>query len=235
MIKYLIVFLLIYQPDLLQAVGNSRSDNVQVLNHFDNTEGTFATDSAQKKSTGMIMNNGATFINGKFGRAASFDGANDYAIVPTDNNIFDFPNPSSLAFWIRRHENVAQGQDDIMGIGTAANEWLLYVVSGQNDLAFYNDPNNTVIGAPLFVNFWHSIVMTYDGTYFKIYKDSFLVKTITTLTTASTANRFRMGANASGTNPTTIDIDDLTIWDRALTVPEVRRFHAQGFPVHISD
>ena len=62
--------------------------------------------------------NGVTFSDGKFGKAASFDGVNDYIEVPDDDNL-DFGNESfSIEFWMKL--------PDIPLSGDANNEaWVM--------------------------------------------------------------------------------------------------------------
>ncbi|MEM5812070.1 MAG: DUF2341 domain-containing protein, partial [Candidatus Aenigmatarchaeota archaeon] len=65
--------------------------------HFNEGSGTIALDSSGNNNNGNLVN-GPTWVNGKFGKALSFDGVNDY--VSTTNQ-FSNPQTFSLVIWFK--------------------------------------------------------------------------------------------------------------------------------------
>jgi hypothetical protein len=81
------------------------------------------------------------------------------------------------------------------------------------------------------LNQWHHAVVNYNGTNRTIYFDGALLKTDTPGTPNSTASNFAIGRTApmfseffNGT------LDDLSIWNRALTVDEISYLYNSGIP-----
>jgi len=75
------------------------SGEVLVL-HFDEGSGTVARDASGNGNDGTIY--GATWVNGKYGKALSFDGVEDYVDCGNDVSLnFERTDPFSIEAWVK--------------------------------------------------------------------------------------------------------------------------------------
>jgi len=217
---------------------NSTADNVQIAIHFD--EGTASTAynfGAKKQTLGFNFFNGATFTRGKFGNGLSFDGVNDYVEVVTKESLLDLPNNgATLGFWIKPYEDTRGNQIDICGTGAQAAEYILYKAPGGSGVRLFNNGSgDQATGIQLDFNKWQSIVMLNRATRIEIYKNGELQFISNSgFDGGAAADKFRFGA-ATPTNTFIVDYDELVVWDKLLTLAEIKGFHNAGFPVTISD
>ena len=231
--KFIILFIASLSFYRLGFAGqvNSRLDGIRAVFHFNEFTGQDAVDSRADVSTGATLMLGAAFSRGVFGNGVSCDGVNDHVRVVRDSNIYDFPTPSSIEFWVKIRGPESQ-QADIMGTGTADNEWLLYMTAGDPaDVALYNNngtPANVSVPFDFVRNEWAYIVLTYNGTTLSIYKDGDIGVNIASRIFASTSNPFRACATSGGANPANMEIDELIIWNKALTPGEVKKRYAES-------
>ncbi len=77
------------------AIAQASSGEVLVL-HFDEGSGTVAKDESGHGNDGTVY--GATWVEGKYGKALSFDGMNDY--VDVGNPSFLSNTAGSISFWV---------------------------------------------------------------------------------------------------------------------------------------
>jgi PGF-CTERM protein/uncharacterized repeat protein (TIGR01451 family) len=80
----------------LSGSAMASSDEVLIL-HFDEGSGTIARDSSGSGNDGTIY--GATWVDGKYGKALSFDGVDDYVQVP-DSDSLDITGAITIEAWI---------------------------------------------------------------------------------------------------------------------------------------
>ena len=194
-----------------------------------------AIDSSGNGNNGTV--NGAILTSDRFGNANKaylFNGTDNY--ISTVN--INIQNTASFAFWIEPYLNAAgnnsfnysaslidQNQDAIGNSGFA----IYYNNTSGNGLYAqigYSGNNNTSIitNINLTLNNWHHIVLTYTNGTGKFYKDGALIYTQTGLTTISpTSNVLLFGKApwASNANLYNGKLDDIGIWNRALTQQEI--------------
>src|SRR4030042_428150 len=125
---------------------------------FNEGQGEQVLDSSPYNNHGLVY--GATWVNGKFGKALRFDGADDYVLVSNSPSL-DVESVTMEA-WVR--PNSTEGTAPL----GAVKFWeygLLYYEGGYfrshvwaNGLKWYDTYTDLVI------NEWHYVVMTYDST-----------------------------------------------------------------------
>ena len=191
---------------------------------FDEAGGTTTADSSGKGNTGTIS--GATrTTTGRFGSALSFDGVNDIVSVP-DSASLDLTNRATLEAWV----NPAV-------LGTAWRTALLKEQAGQLVYALYaNNDLNRPSGhlfttgdlfssgtAALSLNTWSHLAMTWDGTTQRLFVNGVQVGSrAVSGTLVNGAGALRFGGNNVWSEWFSGQLDEIRIYDRALTQAELQ-------------
>lgn len=197
--------------------------------NFDETSGATMADSSANSNNGTIQGSGVThstvvpptncFLNP---RSLSFDGSGGYVSI-ADNASMDPANQISIAFWMNP-SNVSNGYQHIVfkqgPVVTSYGVWL------NGDHVYMEDNDNSVrsltSNAALSVGQWHYIAVTYDGTTQKLYIDGALdnSQSLPGITLTYQNSPVKIGAGDYN-NPFSGKIDDLRIYNRALSDNEV--------------
>ena len=213
---------------LMSFVGSAvaASDEVLVL-HFDEGSGTIARDSSGYGNDGTIY--GATWVDGKYGEALSFDGIDDYIEVP-DSDSLDITDAITIEAWVKPSPGDYR---TIVSKGYLESYALRIARDSEPIMAFFTlDPNNPHAIAGTYNNIannqWWHIAGTYDGNHVRLYINGELddseayTGTITTLSTP-----LRIG-KLSGTTKTECFngiIDEVSIYNRALSADEIKTLY----------
>jgi hypothetical protein len=107
------------------------------------------------------------------------------------------------------------GTNNAVGIHTTS--WT----GGIQNYWYNNDLQCAVSDCPLTTNTWYHVVATFDGTNHKTYLNGVLKASRTASNKATTRLNFYVGREVNG-NPFNGYIDDLGIYNRALTLTEVQ-------------
>jgi hypothetical protein len=107
------------------------------------------------------------------------------------------------------------------GAGGGQN-YSLSVHNGRAEIQF-NNATTVFSSIDVTDNLWHYIVGTYDGVTLKIYVDGTLSGSLATTNTPSTtiSNNLFIGQNGAGGEQFIGKLDEISIWDRALTATEI--------------
>lgn len=205
---------------------------------FDEASGNTAYDSSGYGNNGTIY--GATRTPGLFGGALSFDGVNDY-IDCGDTPSLDVNSAITLGAWIKApHTDSATiiSKDDDHG----NREYYLGFDYGENGIRWaLNTPppawHFSLIDsmAQPYDQQWHNIVATYDGSYMRLYidgvEDSFSPVAQNGLI-PNTQAHFRIGAMSDIGYEQYFRgiIDNVSIYNTALTAEEIRRQYNSAVP-----
>ncbi|MBI5413256.1 hypothetical protein HZA42_02815 [Candidatus Peregrinibacteria bacterium] len=189
--------------------------------------------SAQFKSTG-----------GKFGGYAYIPSIGNYFKIPY-NSIFDLPDSFTIQFWFRQRANQSANQNLIYK-GAAPNNynfnisrwlWNEYnqgpVIAGHTaaNTGYWTQPSNP---NQLSHNEWHSVVFTKSPTYHAYYLDGTLIGSKNVGPGSSDSADYGGPAKTPhndiviGDTAVDTDMDDLKIYNRALSAAEVSAIG--GFP-----
>ncbi|MEG1026515.1 MAG: LamG-like jellyroll fold domain-containing protein, partial [Flavobacterium sp.] len=87
-------------------------------------------------------------------------------------------------------------------------------------LAGWGASNDVIVSTTLSKDIWYQYTITYDGTASKIYRNGELLKSLSGITRSTKGNIFRLG-EVNTTVGINADIDDLKIYDTALTDQQV--------------
>jgi len=146
--------------------------------HFDEGSGTTAYDTSGNDNDGTI--NGASWVDGKFGKGLNFDGTNDYVNVP-DSDSLDVTS-ITMSVWVYQKERSAPDYDRPVA-KDRAYEIGIRTDNGNISFAINNDVGwtwrTTDDVVPL--NTWTFVAITYDSATgeVKVYKNGVLVHTFT--------------------------------------------------------
>jgi len=184
------------------------------------------------------MQNGAAFTGGKIGPAFSFDGNNDVCRIPNSPAL----QPASITVegWIKG-TSPGNYRYALSKHFTGANPSYALYTGGDGALYFFVTvgANNAVLSPSGGVGFWdgawHHVAGTYDGGYVRLYIDGVrmgngIAATGAIQYTNSPANELFIGNLEPSASPYALraDIDELAIFDRALSSNEIAAIYAAG-------
>jgi predicted nucleotidyltransferase len=201
---------------------------------LDENTGTSAADLSGNGITGTLTN-GPTWTTGKYGYAVNFDGADDH-VTMGDPNSLDIVGQLTISAWIYPRTTGGGGLGRIFDknssvTGTAGYVLYLQNITVTNGLTFgigdlSGSPARSVISSAnaVTLNQWQHVVVTYDGSKLvKIYVNNVVVgsNTFAEFPTANTNNAVIGGRTTSNTRNFDGYIDDVRIYNRALSAAEV--------------
>ncbi|MBC7815505.1 MAG: cadherin-like domain-containing protein, partial [Planctomycetaceae bacterium] len=167
--------------------------------------------------------NGTALAAGIVGQAFALDGSDDYVIVPADPNLAVFSGPFSLELWLKL-DTFAGSYLTVMAKGATNRLWLSIRPDGRVE----NYPE--IVGTTVLVpGTWYHVALVADMTNEYLYLNGLVEATV-----ARTDFVEAHGQSVIGAAPTLdsefVDglIDEVSLYDRALTAAEVAAIHAAG-------
>jgi hypothetical protein len=212
---------------------------------FDEGEGTTAEDLTGDGHTATIE--GAEWARGKYGDALQFDGVDDVVKVPNSPE-FDLTEAFTLEAWVRPESESAEWAPILakeMGGGKAMEElaWWLYEggpepnlpVGGNGPKAGGKEDARAV--DPLPVDVWSHLALTYDGNQVRLYVNGELVDCSDVPADAPpvTEGELQIGGATEQGNYFKGRIDEVRIYNRALSGAEVTQTMNSTFPVAVTE
>jgi hypothetical protein len=199
---------------------------------FEEGTGTAAADSSGTGNNG-VLNGPAWTAAGKFGGALSFDGVNDWVTI-ADANSLDLSSRLTLEAWIRPTSIADWSSVILKERGTGGLAYSLYAADGANrppSAYIYRSRDVAAVGtAALPPNAWSHLAATYDGANVRLYVNGALAATTAiTGNIAATTNPLRIGGNAVWGEFFSGLIDEVRVYNRALSLAEVQA--DMGVPV----
>jgi fibronectin type 3 domain-containing protein len=191
---------------------------------LDESSGTTAADQSGKGNAGTVAN-GTWVTSGKFNNALSFNGSNTMVSV-ADSATLDLTTGMSVEAWVR--PSIAGG-------------WRTAVVKEQPGNLVYGMYASTDTGRPsaeVFVGgatrsiqgpsalptlVWSHLAATYDGTTLRLYLNGAQVAQLAASgSIATSSSPVRMGANSIWGENLNGQIDEVRIYNRALSAAEIQ-------------
>ena len=187
---------------------------------LDENSGIVATDSSLNNNDGQLKNSPTWTSTGcKFGGCLSFDGpsSNDYVEIPLSSSLtLSGAGDESISLWVK-HDNSTNilFQQNKWSRRLYGNEWTF--IDTVSD--YYYPAANTEGGE------WHNVAYTKKGDTIKSYVDGIIKDAITLdQDLPPTSGHWWLGRVCSGWNCNNYFsglIDDVYIWDKALTQGEI--------------
>lgn len=176
-----------------------------------------------------------TNLSGKFNSSGSFAAATDSVVTTASSGYIQNPNsPLTVGVWI---------YPTTIGSGTVANSIisfhrgstegssLRFGLGSSNKLMYYNhgDFTNTSSSSTININTWSYVALAYNGICFQMYINGFaegscLSKTLV----AGGSFNVRIGSYASASYNFIGNLDEVAIWNRALSAAEILQLYRRG-------
>jgi len=144
----------------------------------------------------------------------------------------------SVSVWVKLNDIASANY--IWGYGTAYNAQYCGLLqqgttSSNSDLSLagWGASNDVIVSVPLAKETWYNYTITYDGKVSKIYRNGELLKSAEGITRSTKGNIFRLG-EINTTVGINADIDDLKIYDVALTLEQVTVLYNSSKPIKIA-
>ena len=183
---------------------------------FDERGGRQALDSSGAGNPATLS--GATRTRGRFGGGLSFDGRNDWATV-ADARSLDLTTGMTLAAWVRPS---ARGGWRSVLVKESVNRLSYGLYARPSGHVFTTAEHGLRGGSALRRNRWSHLAMTWDGLIMRVYVNGAEVSRSALVGTAKpSGGPLRIGGNAIWPEFFKGTIDEVRVYDRALTANEI--------------
>jgi hypothetical protein len=212
------------------TVDNAQTAGLVAGWSFDEASGTLATDSSGNNNTATLVN-GVARGAGNYGGGLTFDGVNDYLSIPNSASLDISGTGLTLSMWIKP-QALAGGDSVVLGKfwnATMTNPYYQYglELSGGTVPVFYvgttGGLQSASLGSALALNQWSNLAVVFNGSQALFYVNGALATTVS-LSASITArgNALRLGADANIQQFFKGSLDDVRIYERALTAAEIQ-------------
>jgi chitodextrinase len=182
--------------------------------NFDEGSGTALIDSSGNNNNGVIS--GATWTTGQYGGALLFNG-NDNVTLPS----LTLPGAFTYNMWVRRSngggwrailtDNSVSAGDALRWLGLSNGQPVFWVGTGGEENYF---------GSVLTTNTWYHLAVTYDGLRLRGYMNGAELMNVPR-SYGQVTDGFRIGQTRNNYELFTGTIDNMRIYNRALTASEI--------------
>ncbi|MFW0862570.1 MAG: LamG-like jellyroll fold domain-containing protein [Candidatus Komeilibacteria bacterium] len=181
---------------------------------------------------------------GQSNGAMSFDGSEDYILVPDDNNL-DLNSEFTVSAFIKRGAVGTGNRGAIMAKrydNTSGYENFALIIENTDLPGLYMSSDGSSWGTSITsdtsitdTTSWHHLLAMHDGATAYLYLDGVLVGSDTTPITATNSSEpFMIGTRRAGDGSTTYNwngsIQDVRIYDRALSKAEIQGLYESYQP-----
>jgi chitodextrinase len=202
--------------------GSSLPPGLVAAYSFSEGTGITTTDNSGSGNTGTLTN-GPTWTSGKYGNALSYNGINNYVAV---RNTFDIAAlPFTIAVWVN-----PTNYDDYRKVFSKRTSWAANNM--RVDLTLYSSSGHVVLEQPNQIlefsyapplNTWTHLAVVARTTGTELYVNGNLTQTLGAFTLGGNAAApVRLGCAGDGQDPFLGRIDNLRIYNRALTQSEIQ-------------
>lgn len=173
---------------------------------------------------------GPTWVSGVSGLAIRFDGSSQYATVP-DNSSLDVTNAVTLAAWIKPEKSGSAqvimkkgltGESDGYELSLVSNGKIFFRINQLTNGETYR--LNSSVTHPTDGVTWMHIAASFDGSTIRLYingKENKAVSFSSPVSIISNSLPLGIGAQSNGGNRYQGALDDLRVYNRALSASEI--------------
>ncbi|MFC3812839.1 LamG-like jellyroll fold domain-containing protein [Lacihabitans lacunae] len=169
---------------------------------------------------------------GEDGKAMQFNGTNGLIVIDNWQTITG-GSARSISVWFKTSLPIKT--EYMVSWGNYGNFWAsylgTYMWNGGRYLGFvgYNSDNFITNPFQFYDNSWHHMIITYENSNKNLYVDGVLQKT-TTGALSTTSTKLRLGSNSGGGDLYSGALDDVRIYNRALTLQEIQTMYLSEVP-----
>jgi hypothetical protein len=226
---------LVIGTDTTEAITETSTLNSGLVGYwpFDESSGTHAYDLSGNGNTATFTGS-PTWATGKFGDALTFGGASSYQYLTVPTSASISPTTAiTLSAWVNWTSNATNG--GILDKGPLGNAFGDYdlTIQGTTGVVLFalntNASGTLNSAAGISASAWHHIVATYDEIIMKIYIDGVFSASqayAAAINTSGTA--LNIGTYYGSSNSFDGKIDDVRIYNRALSASEVLNLYNSG-------
>ena len=194
---------------------------------FDEGSGTTAGDSSATNNDGTLLDS-PVWASGKIGSGAlDFSGDFD-RVEAADNVALDYSGDFSVSFWFNSTQTPG-GSARLVGQSAGSDGFVIYTdSSGDINWMVAGGGGSTTLGAaaPLDGN-WHLVTAVRSGDNFELFIDGTSTATSTAVVgDASSSETLRIGSSSASSSEYDGLLDDVRIYDRALSVSDVTELYS---------
>lgn len=177
---------------------------------------------------------------GVIGQAGQFNGTTDYVTSAEQFADLFSVSSKSISVWIRP-QGTSVTRSNVWQLSGVIGDQSGYIgihrgiLSGEDRIWVYNwDGNADTVSTPYTIGEWTHITMLHQGGTLYLYKDGILVGSTASGDTTTLNNIFYIGAAGAGETAFDGLIDDVRLYDRALTEDEIIQLYRQGATTKIA-
>ena len=219
----------------LTVKSNNPTSGLQAGWDFDEGSGTTVYDRTSNDNDGTIY--GASFADGKFGKAISFDGVDDYVSVPHDSTIdFDTTDNYTISLWLKipstDQPDLSWPWNYVLSKGSVPRPYAIWFYNQTKKLGIQRQSSSEEVHTVSTTSFnddaWHFVVAVFNGDTLSLYVDGALESSSTQSfsTSVSNTDNLIIGRYGSSSYWCQCCVDDLRIYNRALTASEISSMYS---------
>lgn len=176
------------------------------------------------------------YTTGKFGQGIDLDGGGEHVLIGGDENDFDFPGGSvTVSGWFSTPGfnktwqcMISKGEGDTFRIQRHSSNSMAYAGGGGGDIVGSTNVNDTAIH--------HVVAVSEAGVGKRLYIDGVLEATGSAPALGANSLALHIGKNPGAANREWYGmIDDVAVWDRALSDSEIAQIWNSGAGSSIGD
>jgi hypothetical protein len=175
------------------------------------------------------------FVTDRAGIAKGAQRLTNKALEAVIDNLPQGNTSRSISIWVKFND--IQSANYIWGYGTAYSAQYCGLLqqgttsfNSDLSLAGWGASNDVIVTTPLAKDVWYNYTITYDGKVSKIFRNGQLLKFVDGIIRSTKGNIFRLG-EINTTIGINADIDDLRIYNVALTDEQVEMYYNSSKPV----
>jgi hypothetical protein len=190
---------------------------------LDTNAGTQVYDGTIANSNGLMVN-GPTWIAGKIGRAINFDATNDYVDLgsPSASNI---TGDATVSVWVKPTNFTTEQGVISWGNGGTTSPFSINLLTTSKVQYACTGCTTRTSTASLTANVWSHVTTTVSGSTLKIYINGVLDSTQDIGISTRSSGNGSLNFGRTATKYMRGGIDEISIFDRALSAQEVRAIY----------
>lgn len=221
--------------------GDSLASGLAGYWRFEEGGGTEALDSSGHGNTGRLQNmdEKSAWTSGQIGGGLAFDGIDDYVEVG-DSDSISLTGDMTITAWIRPTDFVGYNSILAKSTGNMPNPYDLYTMPETGTVKFFvGDGDNyesieSKVG--LVAGVWQHVVAVRSGSTGRIYIDGVqVISGSLSVPPIDGDGTLRIGSRDDGLTRMNGELDDVRIYNRALSIAEIEATAEQGSHIVFTD